>query len=756
MGWQYLELKIDAKQFAPSKEQVALNYVMPRKGRLTRVRLQVLDFQDATLFEEEHACDTGLPNLVWNGARNRGPNLPAEPFATPLRSPYRIVVHGLVVEEEKKRPSPDQLSTTKARPRTASSCATDETSGEEPEPKSVEPVADEPVTGKPRSASVAVLYHSLELVRGPWVATGEVLVVGSDGWKCERLNALGYSAGPPLAVDPEYLRKATARYNATRDTTVHDLQAALLAGDNSQPWLHYNGQDVAADTSLSGRDLRLFVEAIGYSANHAHGVDELRDQYTNAATRKGTVEAAKLNRPLLPIEAVIYLKGRDGSRVDAPEAVGAVRVDWHVLDLAEDTGRLPANDRTTHSYPRKFIEAAYARLGAKKRDRNCPRDLGGIYSDADHWKDAFWPGGAYAPYQAQRDNADRVVFVPANVDRQAARAVGRAGVLLHPSFVAGDRYRVHAALNFKGRPNEKKLAKDNRKIEDRTGTIEIWRRAVVAAVLGWPSRAELSGATWAAVQRELAYAYLEVDASAVASLPIDQLLDDNDYKDWVDFAISGLPKFTTDPMYAALDLHINPAAVINPAPAGDGADLATRFSSFRTLANALFNNPKSVPNQPKPEKGQERFVRTLLAKGRARWPRGYLIVTLGVHDLITAELDHVGMTAKETFNVPCSGERDLLVTLWNARPENLDYVLAHEMAHCLWLRHHENAGDSDLPELKGDHDQSDHCCTMSYPVSRDPRWPHQLPDRYAPHFCGKCNLKLRGWDVQSDRLPKAS
>jgi hypothetical protein len=70
------------------------------------------------------------------------------------------------------------------------------------------------------------------------------------------------------------------------------------------------------------------------------------------------------------------------------------------------------------------------------------------------------------------------------------------------------------------------------------------------------------------------------------------------------------------------------------------------------------------------------------------------------------------------------------------------YSIAHEIGHCLWLRHWENSNRS----FGKDHDSSDHSCIMSYPIVGDKFFG---PDVYDPHFCGKCNLKLRGWDVKT-------
>jgi hypothetical protein len=89
------------------------------------------------------------------------------------------------------------------------------------------------------------------------------------------------------------------------------------------------------------------------------------------------------------------------------------------------------------------------------------------------------------------------------------------------------------------------------------------------------------------------------------------------------------------------------------------------------------------------------------------------------------------------------------------------FLTLHEMGHCFYLSH---ALDYD-PALKADHDREDFNCAMFYP-SQTPfgadGWGKRVkapPKPTAPHFCGKCLLKLRGWrlrDGAGPALPKES
>lgn len=80
------------------------------------------------------------------------------------------------------------------------------------------------------------------------------------------------------------------------------------------------------------------------------------------------------------------------------------------------------------------------------------------------------------------------------------------------------------------------------------------------------------------------------------------------------------------------------------------------------------------------------------------------------------------------------------------------HLFAHEVAHCVFLRHWKNSQGFEAM----DHDHADDNCIMSYAfekgfttgrISSDK--PHYEIGKYAPDFCGKCNLKLRGWNLRA-------
>lgn len=95
----------------------------------------------------------------------------------------------------------------------------------------------------------------------------------------------------------------------------------------------------------------------------------------------------------------------------------------------------------------------------------------------------------------------------------------------------------------------------------------------------------------------------------------------------------------------------------------------------------------------------------------------------------------------------------------NDQPLAQDHLFAHELSHCMFFRHWQKGEDGILQDFSifEDHDIADSNCIMSYSAfDRTTCHTHFETTAYKPHFCGKCNLKLRGWNLQANQLPRSS
>ncbi|WAM25415.1 hypothetical protein [Myxococcus sp. NMCA1] len=765
----YLPLRCDWTHFAPSQETLAVTYDPPDEGRLVSVRLEVRDYADALVYRSDALDCRGGPAAVnWTGALNVGNDAVQEPFATPLRAPYTLRVEAVIEADAREDlRQPEDLPNTELGSVAPCEARHDESLPEE-EARELPPPP-------PTTARVNVLYHSVEVVRGPWLATGEVFVRGTAASICHKLNQLGYYAGPPAraAANTDLLDKAKERFRRNHGTLrlqaapadndfENALDGALGHAHGARPTLvDDQSNPVPEGTAIpegNGAPLRVYVEAVGFDEDLAHQTDEFMRQIPpnrgNAAIdwstlhNKTTSEAGKLNRPLVPLEAVIYLKGHDGSRVAAPRAVGAVRVDWSALEPGEDVSHLPLNHGLhsgTRAYVNRVFGSDFVDL-AGDGGTNCPVAYGGIRTKDGNFRNPFWrEPQSYAPYATPTEDARaRKLWVPAFTDGAAhPNRVGRSGIYLQPSLIAGDRYQVRARLSYAGRGNAMQLEAANPVCQYETKPIVVWRRVEVFGIVGWPLRNH--GNLPQKCRDRYAEAYLEVDFSHTLYRRISQVINDTDYSDWFTHIRTHIKPSVASVVGLLDTTHVHdasPVVRLNP-----GAELSdNQKNNIWFFVSDMFNELINSPNVRSAGGFLLSRISDRLRTGHA--PCGGIV-------MLEYKLSDDIVDALETSDVgevptTSNGNGDLLGIIDQSVDANPDFVFTHEVGHCFWLTHHE-ASSGVVPQH---HDPLDHNCMMSYPdwEQKRPQYPHHAPARFDPHFCGKCNLKLRGWDITHDDI----
>lgn len=131
-------------------------------------------------------------------------------------------------------------------------------------------------------------------------------------------------------------------------------------------------------------------------------------------------------------------------------------------------------------------------------------------------------------------------------------------------------------------------------------------------------------------------------------------------------------------------------------------------------------------------------------------PDGLVVVDFVVHPPIAID-------GKEFYIAPASlGKTNGVTLIARGMPLAPYHLIAHEMSHCMFFKHWERGGTPGVRRgfsVQLDHDQGDQNCIMSYPVIDDVESfssrSHYHPDNYRPEFCGKCNLKQRGWNTRA-------
>lgn len=575
-----------------------------------------------------------------------------------------------------------------------------------------------------------VLYHSLKVVKGPWtVDEQEPPETDEKDWVQYKLNQLGYHGGPVGKDIDDYLKRAIIRYKANHkdlheldysqysDTITAALKASLKAGDNPRRFM----DDATLDDP--SRQSKILVEALTYQG------DEFE-------LGKGTIEADRINRPLIPLEAKIYLRSKRDAAVLAPEAVGPVRVNWRFVDRNEKLSRQYSQLNTLNrSRAKRYIRKCLKLQGGRaKHGDNCHKAYGGIRDvPAENYATAWLLGDFYEPYDVQKDAGQKVVFSRACVDRATYPArLGRAGVYFRPSSIAGDDYKITAELDFTGAANKAALESDHavtdvdRRIHATTGTFRIHRFNRVAVLIHWPART--GSGEWDEIQGEYDKAFLDVDVGSFVTKKMSEVVTKAEYQALV----------AANTSHAAADIDLFDDAICGvpiPAQANETA------AAYKERVKLYTVDDYWMPIHR--ELGE-----LLSAKLRRQYPSGFILVNVLLHRPRRIQ-NHppidLGVTPANASFVTWGfsvGLPDSVIFIDQKDPDRIYFVVAHEMGHSFWLQHAEHtAGD-----VPADHDQRDHNCLMSYSDPESLR-PYLRPGVFKPHLCGKCNLKLRGWDI---------
>jgi len=587
-------------------------------------------------------------------------------------------------------------------------------------------------------ATFKVLYHSITLRQGPWTPDeAEPLKSDEKAWVQYKLNELGFYGGPVGKDTDNYLNRAIIRYKANHKSMhqidyskynadiTNELKSALAKGDNKHVYID---GDAFADPA---KESRILVEGLTYESK------------AEFSTNKADKEKGRLNLPLIPVEVDIYLRTKKDEKALVPGGVGPVRINWRFTDSDEDISIQYTSEHKKPSRTRTYIEKCLKLRDGRNGTNgdNCHRDFGGIRENgAANWHTPVFLGDFYVPYKVEKDDGQKVVFSKACVDvAKYGKRLGKAGFLFRPSNIAGDDYRIKAEIDFTGLPNKTDLesfhgvADEATRIHAESGVFRIWRRARVAMRVTWPPRTNSN--QWTEIAEEFKKTYLDADVSSFVTKKISEVLSENQYK--------GIVADNTEHKKKDVKLFDDSLVGVN-LPAQDSMNAAEYRMALKTFTSDNYWD-KIV------YKLREQMSENI----RKEFPNGFIIVEFLTHRPVTVLKSPPGdKSVAESNYVTWSfsiGLPDSMIFADQRDPDKVYYVVAHEMGHNFWLKHWEHAGGS----TPMDHDKADHNCMMSYSNSKCSHT-HHRPKEYTPHFCGQCNLKLRGWNIDSADIPADS
>ncbi len=346
----------------------------------------------------------------------------------------------------------------------------------------------------------------------------------------------------------------------------------------------------------------------------------------------------------------------------------------------------------------------------------------------------------YPPYKVEKDAGQKVIFSKACTDAaKFPKRLGRAGFYFRPSNVAGDDYRIRAEIDFTGLPNQAQLESFNgvrdqaSRIHAESGTLRVWRTAQIALEVHWPART--NDHEWAAIATEFGKAYLDVDVGHITAKNMADVITEDQYKTIVADHTS----------HKKRDVHLLPDAMVGVEVPKQGSMNA---AAYRTALKTFVNDNYAA-------KIRYALREQLSANIRKDYPSGFVLVEFRSHHpvrvLKAPPADNTVVNASYVAGISSVGLPDSVAYINQEDRDKVYYVVSPEMGHCFWLHHWEHAPGS----TADDHDQQDHNCTMSYPAAACPH-PNHRTGVYTPHFCGKCNLRLRGWNIAHVDSPDES
>jgi hypothetical protein len=402
--------------------------------------------------------------------------------------------------------------------------------------------------------------------------------------------------------------------------------------------------------------------------------------------------------------------------------------------------------------PKGYVDDRFAEHAAQAGDPqvdNVVVDLGGKR------KPGAGVAGDYFE-TAARKNFNGDIAVPFPVAAASAHplavvadtnANGEAGAIFRPSRQGGDRFKLRAFLDPIGPGGPASDGTDAAAVRVDTGTMVVWRTLRISGYhqFNYPtafpaaSKAATGGALgdidFTKVAEAYARAYVELSVEPTGKIARHHI-GDGSWRNAINYARSktpGQPKDTSQRYdIGALFPNVNNTAgllnVLQPGP-------------YAAAKGAAFPNPPAAAATVSADWQAlvDAFLTTLMRFFTENAAPGLVVVQAPSGDAITASggasltTSGIAVVTRGCFLFYGSG------TYGAGMPYNLEANTLHEMGHCLFMPHQwtdKAATGAVSGGVPGEHDYKDYCI-MSYQKN--------VLNFYD--YCGRCNLKLRGWDT---------
>jgi peptidoglycan hydrolase-like protein with peptidoglycan-binding domain len=603
-----------------------------------------------------------------------------------------------------------------------------------------------------------VIYHSVQLDMGDWVLPDNQPTATSDkvSWVQWQLNKFAYFSGPvdgsenpetKIAIKKYKLRHKDL-YTDKTDTITNDLVRCLQSGDNSNPI--FNSTNWFTDKDNTNGRLYIY---------HDCYYKEFSDLKTPMI--RVNHEKSYMSRPSIPLAAKVMLLKKGAKEGDAsggifsPEGVGPLRIDWTYKDPAEDLTLLPNGtkpdgtaDNDVPSRTRQFVTKALtvAPPDPSEPGDNTSTEFEGIRVKNSHDnRQAFVPElQGKLPFQAKNDNAKKLYYIYAHADLEKNKGLlGKSIIHFKPTYISGDSYKIFATINFEGLPTEEQLkAAYPDPLQAESGTLTIWRKASIANWVAWNNRPDANDAlNWNTVVNRFTETYIELVTAAADNR--DSFLTWNEYKTLItNHCTVATYKNAVNAPGNPHGIDVSRFVIDDPLPRNPGESAAAYKARVDSEVNTIW---KSI---------NPHIVKQLETKLRPKKPEGLIVLDFKVGN--PARVNAEGIPSKAVGSSAAWADKRGITMINVAITMDQDTLMAHEIGHNMYLSHWQ------VPATDGyrrpiDHDQSDNNCMMSYAWYLVGR-PAVNADgmKFHGRFCGKCNLKLRGWHIAGPGMPVKS
>jgi hypothetical protein len=506
----------------------------------------------------------------------------------------------------------------------------------------------------------------------------------------------------------------------------------------------------------------------GYPAHHHYRFDAESTFYA-ANTRVGAIPiVAKIE--VQDPKALTWGPAAAGVSVhfqlivpDAPPAGTPEHApDLRQTTIVQTTGPAPHG-------PAKYVAdqiAAVAAVAGDPQVDNCPKTRGGKRDPGngnanDYFETSSRNGFNTAPAVAPAGGAPAPVPFPVAAASSHTLAVmaqtnaaGEAGVIFRPSRQGGDRFKLRVFVDPIGSRASDGTEATAAKAE--TGTFVVWRtlrfsRNIVFDYQAGATAADRTAASgavgtidFAGMSVDYARCYLEMIRESTLAREVHRIGDAEWVRaiNYVRANIGAQPtgthqRFNISVLFPNANATSGVIRIIDPAPYNT-AIAAIPGNAFPNADTANWTDWDSLITQAQ-EKFLEYFTRNSLS--------GLTVMQAPMGDSYT-HLQAVAGNSQNYYSTSGVSMHRRGCWLFYGTgayvPSNMPYDLnkntMHEVGHTLFMPHHwtdRGAGGAVSGGVPNEHDYKDYCI-MSY-----------QKNQWNDHdYCGRCNLKLRGWDTR--------